>query len=124
MAYEKSSSKKNSGATRAALVISLGLIASAMIIRNGLLKTDSGRYEMPSGQLTSQCMLFDTKTGNCYGVVDGEVSRFNLRKTKYKDKSDLRADSLAKKNPQQTKKSSIVNPKSIVPSDFPETYAD
>ncbi len=123
MTYEKNSSRKNNDLTKFAFVLSLGLIASAMIVRNGFLKTDSGRYQMPSDQLASQCMLFDTKSGNCYGVVDGEISRFNLRKTKYKDKSDLTAESLSGKV-SSVKSPVVANPPLIAPSELPLSYPD
>lgn len=94
MAYERTQHRKNNDLTKAAIVLSIGLVVSTLVIRNAVLRASSGRYQVPGGAFATKCMLVDTKTGDCFGVIDGEITRFNLRKSNYKANSDVQASAL------------------------------
>ena len=94
MTQHSSSHKKNHDLTKASIIFSIGLMFATFFIRNAILKAHTGRYQWTnSPQSANSCMMLDTKTGDCWGNVKGQLTKFNLRKSNYADNTQLEADS-------------------------------
>lgn len=96
MAHISSSNKKNYDLVKASIVFSIGLMFATFFIRNAILKAHTGRYAWNNNQQgANSCMLLDTKTGDCWGNVKGQLTKFNLRKSNYAENPQLEAGSFS-----------------------------